>query len=182
MKMIVHSRKVLVLLLAAALVASCAGRYHRSLYLVQEEEQKKVKVEKTEFVIDGVLGSPLTEEKIVSGPGNCVILTTGSRGAVSAGSRSDLVNYDQYLRYRIYLQLPSRLRLGRLPLQNNSFLQLLGHYELPPEDKMFIARSGEFSVDSLTDKHLFGSIDGSFQNDLQESVTFRGGFKVKIAR
>ena len=139
-------------------------------------------MEKTEFVMDGVLGDPMARDKVVAGPGNCLILTTGSRGGGTSDEESVLIDYDRYLRYKIFLQLPSRLQRGALPLENNSFVQLLGFYERPPENKIYIARSGEFSVDSLTDKHLFGSIDGSFENELQEPVTFKGEFRVKIDR
>jgi hypothetical protein len=172
----------LIILLATTLLVACASRYRRDLYLVHGQEQSKVRVEKTEYVIDGILGTPLSQDKVIEGPGNCVILTTGSRGEVTGQDDPGLVDYNQYLRYKIFLQLPSRPHLGKLPLENNSFVQLLGYYELPVEEKTFIARSGEFSVDSLTDKHLFGSIDGSYRNYLDQPVAFRGEFKVKITR
>ncbi len=182
MNMKTLTRNILVLFLATTFLAACASRYRRDLFLVQGEKQNKVKVEKTEYVIDGILGTPLDRDKIVAGPGNCVILTTGSRGEVSGEDEPGLVDYNQYLRYKIFLQLPSRLQLGKLPLENNSFVQLLGYYELAAEEKMFLARSGEFSVDSLTDKHLFGSMDGTYRNNLNKPVTFRGEFKIKITR
>jgi len=182
MNMRTFSRNLLIFILTSALLTACASRYRRDLYLVEGQEQSKVKVEKTEYVMDGILGSPHARDKVVAGPGNCVILTTGSRGEVTHGSVAALVDYDKYLRYKIFLQLPSRLQLGSLPLENNSFVQLLGYYELPAEEKIYLARDGAFSVDSLTDKHLFGSIDGTYRNKLDKAVVFRGEFKVKISR
>ena len=176
------ARTSLVILLVTIFTAACSSRYRRDLYLVEGQEQSKVKVEKTEYIIDGILGSPNDPDKVVAGPGNCVILTTGSRGKVSGGEEPGLVDYNQYLRYKIFLQLPSRLQLTKLPLENNSFVQLLGYYELPADQKIYLARSGEFSVDSLTDKHLFGSIDGSFENSRNEPVAFKGEFRVRIGR
>ena len=175
--------RLLILSLLVASLAACASRYRRDLFLVEGSDLNKVKVEKTEFVIDGILGDPRSDDKVVVGPGNCVILTTGSRGeAFEKDDKSNLVDYDRYLRYKIFLQLPSRLQVEELPLENNSFVQLLGYYELPPENKIFIARDGKFAIDSLTEKQLFGSIDGTYENELKEPVKFRGEFKVKIER
>jgi len=182
MDMKITARTLLAVVLVGLLLTACSSRYRRNLYLVEGSELNKVKVEKTEYIIDGVLGAPLGRDKVIAGPGNCVILTTGSRGEVSGGEETGLVDYNQYLRYKIFLQLPSRLQVGPLPLNNNSFVQLLGYYELPAEEKIFIARSGEFSVDSLSDKHLFGSLDGTFENNLNQPVAFRGEFRVKIDR
>lgn len=174
--------RILVLTVVVGSLAACASRYRRDLFLVEGSDLNKVKVEKTEFVIDGILGDPQADEKVVTGPGNCLILTTGSRGETAEGERQDLVGYDRYVRYKIFLQLPSRLQVGELPLENNSFVQLLGFYELPAEEKIFIARAGKFAIDSLTDKQLFGSMDGTYENNLKEPVKFRGEFKVKIER
>lgn len=176
------TRTFIALLLVTITLTACSSRYRRDLYLVEGQAQSRVKVEKTEYFIDGVLGAPMDRDKVVAGPGNCVVLTTGSRGEVSGEEKSSLVDYNQYLRYKIFLQLPSRLQLTRLPLENNSFVQLLGYYELPAEQKIYLARSGEFSVDSLTDKHMFGSIEGTFENNRNEPVSFKGEFQVKIGR
>lgn len=182
MRMSNSGRFLFLIILTVAVLAACSSRYRRDLYLVERRGLSKVKVEKTEFVMDGVLGDPMGRDKVVVGPGNCMILTTGSRGGSTSDAESVLIDYDRYLRYKIFLQLPSRLQPGTLPLENNSFVQLLGFYERPPEDKIYLARSGEFSVDSLSDKHLFGSIDGSFENGRQEPVTFKGEFRVKVDR
>jgi hypothetical protein len=163
-------------------IVTCTSRYRLNLFLVRGEETSKVKVEKTEYVMEGVLNTPLAQEKIVKGPGNCIVLITGTRGETVRTDVSTLVGYDTYLRYKVFLQLPSRPDKATLPLENSSFVQLLGQYDIPLEEKMYLAREGSLVVDSISDKHLFGTIDGNYENNLGEPISFRGRFRVKISR
>jgi hypothetical protein len=83
------------------------------------------------------------------------------------------------VRFEIYLQLPPKPAPGMIPLKNNSFVHMLGQYERPTEEKMFLAQSGSLVIDSLSDKRLFGTINGDFKNSADEPVRFEGRFKVK---
>lgn len=166
---------------ALMLVIACTSRYRLDMFLVSGETKKKIKVEKTEFIMNGVLNDPVAIDKVVRGPGNCIVLITGSRGEAVQIDLSNLVGYDRYLRYKIFLQLPSKPERGLIRLENNSFVQLLGYYELLPEDKMYLAREGTLVVDSIPGKHLFGTINGNYENNKKQQVSFQGQFKVRIA-
>lgn len=164
------------------IVAGCTSRYRVDLYLIQGENRTRVKIEKTEYAIDAVLGDPMSRDKLVSGKGNCLVLITGSRGQTLEADTEDLVSYDRYLRYRIFLQLPVVVGPATINLKDNSFVQLMGWYERPAEDKLYFPQSGNLIVDSLSGKRLFGTLDGHFENHLGETVMFSGEFKAKIKR
>ena len=170
-------------LTATFALSSCTSRYTMDLYLLSGTKATRIDVEQTQFAGMTVLGSPLAEEKIVQGMGNTIMIGTGARGEREAKeSQYDVFAFDEYLRYRIYIQLPVTLDRRTVPLQGNSFAEVLGRYDQPPEANVFLAESGSFVVDSVAAKHLFGTIKkGIFANSKGGKVTFDGRFKVKVA-
>jgi hypothetical protein len=175
------SRLGLLLLIGAALFPSCASRYRVDLFLLQHDQRTKVKVEKTEYLIGTVLGDPLSQDKVVRGDGSCLAIVTGSRGRTLDTKAEDLVSFDRYDRYRIFLQLPSVPTPDTISLAGNSLVQLLGRYEVEVGNKVYFPIEGTVVVDSLSGRHLFGGIDGRFVNRLEDTIAFQGEFKVKIA-
>lgn len=162
--------------------SGCSSRYRMNLFLIDNGKENKIKVEQTEYISDAILGKPLDEIKVVNGKGNCIILTTGSRGKTVKTSRETIVDYDTYLSYKIFLQLPHKTKPTNIILKNNSFVQLTGHYGRSRDEKMFLAKQGSMVVDSIADKYLFGNIDGKWENNQGDSLSFRGKFKVKVSR
>ena len=168
-------------LFCSLLVSGCASRYRMELFLFQNDQRTEVKVEKSEYLMGTVLGDPSSLDKVVPGDGNCLTIITGSRGRTLSTKAEDLVSFDRYDRFRIFLQLSSALTPGKLPLEGNSFVQQLGRYEVEPENKMYFPVEGNLIVDSLPGNRLFGRIDGRFENRLQDTVAFQGQFKAKVA-
>jgi hypothetical protein len=175
-------RAWLLALALLGLMTGCVSRYHIDLYLLEGEGRTKVKVEKTEFAIDAVLGDLMSTDKLVPGDGNCLILITGSRGRTLDPETKDLVRYDRYLRYRIFLQLPTDVTPGTISLADNSLVQQMGRYELAAEDKLYFPLAGTLVIDSLPGKRLFGTLNGRFENHLGDTVGFNGQFKAKVAQ
>jgi hypothetical protein len=169
------------IIVLACLAVGCSSRYRLDFFLVQDEVKEKIKIEMTEYALGAVLADPMSREKVEPGDGNCLILVTGSRGRTIDKEAEDLVSFDRYVRYRVFVQLPEGIESGRVTLTDNSFVQLLGRYERPAEDKMYLPRDGELVVDSLAGKRLYGSLNGSFENRLGELVGFEGRFKAKIS-
>jgi len=161
---------------------SCASRYRLDLFLVKGEDHTRVKIEKTEYLLGAVLGDPFSEDKVIRGDGNCLVVVTGSRGKNLESRPEDVVTFDRFDRYRIFFRLPAAVRPDTLPLKDNSFVQLMGRYELSSEDKMYFPVEGQLVIDSLAGHHLFGTLRGSFENRQKESVTFQGQFKAKVAK
>jgi hypothetical protein len=171
----------LTILALAILLAACTSRYRLDLFLVDGEARTKVKVEKTEFMAGAVLGDPMSRDKVESGDGNCLVLITGSRGRTLDAKTRDLISYDRYIRYRLFVQLAAMVEAGPTALKDNSLLQMMGRYELDAEDKLYYPTGGEMIVDSLADNKLFGTIDGRFENRQGDAVALEGRFKVKIS-
>ena len=144
------------------------------------DETKKVKVEGTEFVRDAVLTDPFSDQKLITGDGNCLILNVTTRGDRLEVDKANILGYDEYFRCRVYIQLPAEPAPGSVELQNNSFAHILGRFELPAEAKLFTPESGQLVVDSLTKKYLFGTIDGNYRNSLSDPLSFNGRFKIKM--
>ncbi len=168
------------LFLASLLLSGCfLSRYRLELFLTRESHTKKVKVEQAEFLERTVLDDPQGKRKVIPGPGNVIVVTTGTRWKVPHEYTGLLLGADDYLRYRLYLQLPPEVRKDSLTLANNSFVFLLGHYDLPMSSKVYFPQNGFFLIDSVTSKFLFGTIDGTYRSEEGFTLTFNGQFKVK---
>jgi hypothetical protein len=167
---------------AAVVLPGCTSRYRLDFFLVQNEAREKVRIEKTEYARGAVLADPMTRDKIVQGDGDCLMLVTGSRGETIDKDAEDLVSFDRYVRFRLFIELPRDIASGRVDLIDHSFVQLMGRYEVPAEDKMYFPREGALVVDSLADKRLYGTFNGRFENRRGEVVGFEGQFKAKVSR
>ncbi len=165
------------------LLLSCISRYRLDLYMtVGDEAQRKIKVEKTEYVKGAVIRDPMAVEKLAIGDGNCVILHTGARGDRIETDRSEtlMIDYDEYVRCLLYFELPGTLRVETLSLEGRSFVKILGRYQQSMENTTFQAVSGTLAIDSIAGRKLYCSIDGTYHNGAKEQLLFSGRLKVKI--
>lgn len=170
----------MLLVTTVIVLASCLSRYRLTLFLDIDNQQRKAKVEKTEYVINTHLANPYAENKLVAGAEAVVILTTGATGLKSQKPTANLFGFDEYLSCRLYLQLPRPPTPSKIDLVGNSLVHLLGRYDLSRESKIFLPESGAWLIDSVTSKHLYGTIDGQFANSEGTKVGYNGRFKVKI--
>ncbi len=166
--------------LGVILLATCASRYHLNLFMTAEGLKKKVKVEQTELIPGSQLRDPFADRKVMAGSASILVITTGTRWRQPKDTRVFMFAFDEYLKCRIYVQLPAALTADSIDLLNNSFVHLLGRYDLPAEDKIFPADSGVLVVDSVTSKNLFGTIHGRYKNRSASTLHFDGRFKVRI--
>jgi len=184
--MTIHRRTTVLisfLLMAAALVG-CVSRYHMALYMVANDEQKKVKIDGTEFATKVNIGNPFAATKLVPGDGNCIILRTGTRGAKykTDMTESFFLGYDEYLRTLVYLEIPGEPAAGSVTLdEKNSFVQVLGRYEQPDEEKIFLPTSGSLVIDSVSGNKMYCTLDGKYANRKGTPLDYVGQFKIKIA-
>jgi hypothetical protein len=172
--------RVTCLVVAAALLVSCTSRYRLELFLTTESVTKKVKVEQTEYVPGSVLNDPYAREKLIRGDGSALVVATGTRLRPAADRRVFMFGFDEYLRCRIYIQLHQDLAAGAIELKDNSFVQVLGRYDLPTEAKIFLPDSGRIVVDSVTSRHLFVTIHAKYENREQVPLAFDGRFKARL--
>lgn len=175
---------LLFLLLVSLLASACISRYRLDLYQSIDEIRRKTKIERSLFVEGVVIGDPMAEAKLDLGAGNCIVLTTSTRGEKLEvdPSESLFFGFFENLRCKVFVQLPSQIRPGTIPLQDNSLVQMLGRYELPLEDKLFLPVEGYLVIDSIAAKRtLFGELNGRFVNHLGQEISYEGRFKVKIA-
>ena len=175
------SQAGMALLMLMLTLAACTSRYRLDLFLTEGDTQSKVKVEKTEFMAGAVLGDPMSRDKVKLGDGNVIVLITGSRGRTVNTEAHDLMSYDRYARYRLFVQLAATIEAGPIVLKDNSLLQMMGRYELDAEDKLYYPIGGELVVDSLSGNKLFGTIDGRFENHKGDPISLEGRFKAKIS-
>lgn len=152
-----------------------------NLYLEIDSKRSKAKVEQTEFYAGARLGDPFSDERITKGDKSVVVITTGSRGQTIKTSTGIMVDYDEHLRCKVYLQTDREPAAGRMILADNSFVQLLGRFEQSPQTKIFLPASGFFVIDSIAGGHLFGELDGSYRNSERQVLSFDGKFKVSIS-
>jgi len=169
-----------VILIAAA--AGCVSRYRVALFMDADNRRRQVKVEQTQLVIDSRLGDPFGEQKILSGSNKCLVLMTSARGKRSDSAWTQVFAYDEVLKVRLFIELPSSFHPARMALKQRSFAQMLGRYMVPPEQKVFLPDTGNLVIDSLTKDHLYGTIGARFVNTKGEPLVFDGQFRARIRR
>ena len=174
----------MILVLVALVLSACLSRYRLDLFQTIDETRRKTKIEDSMFIPGVVIGDPMADSKLDLGDGNCVVLTTSTRGEPleSKVEHSLFVGFFENLKCKLFLQLPSRIKPEKISLVANSLVQMMAHYEIPLEDKLFLPVEGELVVDSIVDARLlFGEVNGTFTNHLGQSIFYDGRFKVKIA-
>lgn len=175
-------KRTLWLFIGLTLFCGCTSRYRLNLYMTGEGHTKKVKVEKTEFIPYAVLSDPYADEKIVAGAANVATITTGTRWQRPEDKRVFMFGFDEYLKCLIYIQFPQALSPDTIDLSGNSFVHLLGRYDLPAESKIFLPASGTAVIDSVTSKHLFVSLHSRYENKSGKPLAFEGQLKVRMFR
>ncbi len=175
-------RRILFALAISLLVSACSSRYRLDLYLTCEGQVKKVKVEQAQFLPGWTLDDPYGREKIAPGSSVVLLVETGARWERPDDTRIFMLGFDEYLRARVYIQLPEPPVAETIPLEGHSFVHVLGRYDLAPDAKVFLPDSGSFVVDSVTAKRLYGTLHGLYRNNAGAPFAYDGRFKVKIDR
>jgi hypothetical protein len=151
------------------------------MFTVVGNERSKIDIEKTEFYIGVVLGDPKSQDKVVVGDGSCLVLVTGGRGQGVEDKPQDIITFDRYERFRVFLQLATVPHTDTITLKGNSFVQQLGRYELGDESRMYFPTGGTLVVDSIAKNRLFGTLNGTYTNAKNDPLVLDGQFKAKIA-
>jgi hypothetical protein len=182
-----RTQRSIIILTTLILVATgfaCASRYRVDLFMINGDESNKIDVEGTEYVTDAVITDPFATDKLTRGEGSVMILKTGMRGQQRNPNLEDylILSFDEYVRSLVYLQLPETVEVGSYDLVDKSFVQFLGRYEQPTEQKIFLAESGTLVVDSIVGKRLFGTMDCAYRSKVDTRLQLRGRMKIKVSR
>ena len=168
----------LVIIVLQILVISCASRYHLELYMTVEEDRRQIKVESTQYVWDAVLGNPYADNKLDEGIGHVAVVTTSTGLKNYQKGLWRGISTDEYLRCQLYMEVPLEVGPDTSVLTGKALVHILGRYELPIEDRVFLPKDGFYILDSIADEKLFFSVDGIFSNKSGEQLIFDGEFKV----
>lgn len=165
----------------AGLIVSCGitSRYRLDLFVASDDVRKKVAIEKAEIIAYAALNNPYEDYKTIAGAENVAIMTVTARWNQQDAEKFRLLDFDEYWRCKLFLELGDSIRTGTINLKEKSFLQLMGRYDVEVEDKIFLATAGSCSVDSLNSKSVFFTIDGKFTNRVNETLEFSGQFKMR---
>ena len=174
------SRHTSFLLLIVIFAASCGvtSRYRLDLFVASEDVRKKVSVEEAEIITGSALGDPYQDYKIDPGEASVAVMTVSARWSQQETERFRLLDFDEYWRCKLYVELEEPLAAGVIDLQDKSFLQLMGRYDVSAEDKIFLPSTGSCTVDSVNSKAVFFSIEGKYANRVNEPLEFSGQFKI----
>ncbi|HOD65754.1 MAG TPA: hypothetical protein PLR32_03900 [candidate division Zixibacteria bacterium] len=181
-----NTRAVLgAVLLAALLGAACTSRYRMELYYLADAERSRIDVEQALFTPATRLNDPLAVPDIVSGEGSTAVITVGKRGERYPGTGAyRALSFDQYLQYRIYLELPSPPWDGlpdTIPVVGRSYVRLMRFYERPPAERTYGPETGAFVIDSVRGSSLYGTFDGAqWVNGAGHRVGFEGRVKMRV--
>ena len=181
--------------LAAALAAmmvlpiACTSRYRMNMWLVRGQEQAqraKIDIEETAFAPDTRLSKSNGQPWVLTGDRSTVVISLGMRGEpLDRGAADIALGFDQYLKYRIYIELPPVPinAPDTIPLQGNSIVRLMKFYEIPQNEKTYlpISNRGALIIDSISSGNLFGTFQDAFwENITGERIGFEGRLKFKI--
>ncbi len=173
----------------AVLPVGCTSRYTMNLWLVRDREQAgraKIDVEETSYAPDTKLSDPNGTPWVVAGDRSTVVISLGMRGEpIEQGAANIALGFDQYLKYRIYLQLPPApiAATDTVPLAGNSVVRLMKFYEIPQIDKTYlpVGSAGSFIIDSVKSGSLFGTFEDAFWENIKgDRIGFEGRIKFKI--
>lgn len=171
-------RSAAIVIALLVLASGCASRYRLDLYLTVEEDRRHIQVESTQYVWGAVLGNPYADNKLDEGVGHVAIVSIGTRQSQGKKSLWHGFSSDEYLRCQLYMEVPPNASSDTTVLAGKSLVHLLGRYELPIEERIFLPKEGFFTLDSITDEALFFSVDGIFANKSGEQLRFDGEVKV----
>ncbi len=175
-------RRILVVSLLLFLTFGCTSRYRLDLFVTDEGSRGNAKVLQREFIVGSQLADPYADVKVVPGTGNTIVVTMNRRGQRHATEYGSVLGYDESLRYRLYVHLPGEPSPQTIPLAENSFVNLVGRYDLPAESKIYRPTSGEMVIDSISKGHLFATVNAQFANSAGAAITLDGRVKLKITR
>lgn len=192
MCMMIHPRYALwlaaLLGILVILPVGCTSRYAMNLWLVRDlerAERAKIDVEETTFAPDTKLSDPNGTPWVVAGDRSTVVISLGMRGEPLERGSDIALGFDQYLKYRIYLELPSApiTAPDTVPLAGNSVVRLMKFYEIPQTEKTYLplGNQGIFIIDSVSSGNLFGTFDMAFWENMKgERIGFEGRLKFKV--
>jgi hypothetical protein len=165
--------------MATSLLAiACASRYRLDLFLTLDEDHQRVKVETTQLVMDAVVGNPYADDKVEVGDGNVAVLTFGAPGAKARGKRWQFFGFDENLRCQLYVQIASMPEADSSTLVHRSLLHVLGRYEQPIEERVFLPREGYYIIDSVTYGSIYFTVEGAFTNRSGAELQLNGRFSI----
>ena len=171
--------RILAVLGVSAVILGCSAKYSKDIVVYMSDRVATARVQEVNFYPNSKLGAPLSRNQIEDGPGNCLIISTTLRGESDSTQFGSFLSYDELMLFHIFLQIPYTLKPGRHQLLDSSFVQLVGFYQIPAQDKIFYPDSGFVSIDSIDGSQLYGTIDGHFKNIKNEPLSFEGSFRVK---
>lgn len=161
-------------------LVACSPKYSTIIDTVIDGSHRGGSVEEVKFFPASRLGNPNSRYQIQEGDGNCLIVTATCRGETTEDDFSALLAYDQYLVYRIFMQIPDSVQMSRHNLIDSSFVQLSGMYQVPAEDKIFFPDSGYVEIVEIDGSRMYARFDGHFRNTKGETLSFSGNFRTKF--
>jgi hypothetical protein len=172
-----------VTLLLLVVVIACTSRYALELFMHHDTESEEVNVEETQIHANQALGNVQANWKLVDSPNSHVLfLDVGTRGEMIETREhvSIVFSFDRYVRTRLYCELPSPVKPGKLSLEDRSLVQVLGLYDLPPQDKLYFPERGQLLIDSVVSGWMFATINAEYSNYLDDMLGFTGRFKANV--
>jgi hypothetical protein len=165
-----------------ALLGSCTSRYRLDLYVTEEGKARRVDVSETQYAKGFVLADVSSDQQMVPGLGNCLVLMASTRTRRDDAPREGALSFDEFTRYRIWVELPPVVKPGAYPLPGKSFVYVLGRYDQPTGSKLFPANSGAITVDSLAGGRIYATLVGEFRNASAKPVSVKGQFRAKVKK
>ena len=181
--MLAAKRLVALALITVATLAACTSRYALDLYMHHNHELGQVNIEETQVYANQALGDTEANWKLIDSPNHHVLLMeVATRGeAIDMREEVSIVfSFDLYVRIRLYYELPTIITAGKRPAIGNSLVQVLGIYDVPPEDKLYHPESGHLLIDSISSGWLYATIDADYANHFGDRLGFVGSFKAKV--
>ncbi len=162
------------ILTSLLLITSCTSRYRLDMYMTIEDNRRHVAVESTQLVSDALIGNPYADNKITVGSGFVAVVTFGTRLAGEKRSAWRGFSTDEYFLSSLYVEIPYGAAPDTASLIDKSLVHVLGRYEEPIENRVFLPARGFYVVDSLTDDGAFLTVKGTFVNNKNDSLSFDG--------
>jgi hypothetical protein len=170
----------LIVVIAVAMLVGCVSRYRMELLLITDGESEQLKIEESNLVLRSVIDDPYADVKLRAGSEHTLMVVTSMRGKPLYTRPEMVFALDEYFRSCLYVNLPKQPVAGTIRLASQSFVQVLGQWEIPTEEKIFLPVGGELVIDSVVSEKLFATINGHFESRSGKSLEYRGQFKASL--
>jgi len=175
---------LLTLLLATTLVFifGCRNRLSPKIYQINDEQQINLSGNETYCLPNMIVNDIPDRDPFRSGDGSVLIIKRFLKNSNADELNTGLITAEREIEYRLFIEIPSKIKTDSISISDNSICRLIGLYDLPDNVNRYRCQEGFMIIDSVQSKRFTGYFEGKYFNLNNDSLIFNGRFNAKIKK